>query len=117
MIAALLREHRLLEDRVHAMPASADQVLEVGQTLLAFARQEDEAFAALRPLLDPVVLSEMGEEHREIGGDLELLEWLVTSAPASPDVAVMTESLARRIRQHVSRDGRLLSRAVVMVDQ
>ena len=86
-------------------------VLAAGQTLLAFARQEDQAFSALNRLLEPAVLEEMRAEHEEISRDLELLDWLVTSSPESPDAAVLAESIARRMLQHVSRDGRLLARA------
>ena len=111
VLSALLREHRSLEERIRWMSATPPQVLQAGRTLLEFARHEDQAFATLARWLDPAVLDEMGAEHAQISHDLELLEWLLTTMPDSPDAAVLAESLARRMYSHVSRDGRLLARA------
>ena len=86
-------------------------VLAAGRTLLSFARQEDQALAALTSLMEPAVLHELRVEHREISHDLDLLGWLVRTTPESPDVPALAESLARRMHKHVSRDGRLLARA------
>lgn len=85
-------------------------VLAAGQTLLQFARQEDEALAAFGRLLEPAVINEMRAEHEEISQDLDLLAWLVSTTPDSPDASVLAESLARRMHRHVNRDGRLLAR-------
>lgn len=93
------------------MEASPAAVLAAGETLLAFARRENEAFAALTRLMDVAVVNEMQAEHEEIERDLELLEWIVATTPDSPDASVLAESIARRMLQHVSRDGRLLARA------
>ena len=98
------------------MTASPAGVLAAGRTLLGFARREDEAFATLTRWLDPAVLQEMQAEHDEITSDLELLEWLEEAVPDSPDAGVLAESLARRMLQHVSRDGRLLARAAGLTD-
>ena len=111
VLVDLLRDHRALEDRVRELHPTPELVLAAGQTLLAFARQEDQAFSALNRLLEPAVLDEMRAEHEEISRDLELLDWLVTSSPESPDAAVLAESIARRMLRHVNRDGRLLARA------
>jgi hypothetical protein len=110
-LSSLLRAHEALEACIRDMDASPPAVLDAGRTLLDFARREDEMFGALARWLDPVVLKEMATEHDEIRLDLELLEWLLTTTPESPDAATLAESLARRMQQHVSRDGRLLSRA------
>jgi hypothetical protein len=111
VLVDLLREHRVLEDGMRELDPTPGLVLAVGQTLLAFARQEDEAFSALNRLLEPAVLDEMRAEHEEISRDLELLDWLVCSTPDSPDAAVLAASIASRMLRHVSRDGRLLARA------
>lgn len=111
VIVDLLREHRALENRVRELDPTPELVLAAGLTLLAFARQEDQAFSALNRLIEPAVLEEMRAEHEEISRDLELLDWLASSTPASPDATTLAESLARRMLRHVSRDGRLLARA------
>lgn len=65
----------------------------------------------LAELLDPVVRAELEGEYLQIAEDLELLQWLLATTPDSPDVAVLSASLARRMRAHVERDARLLSSA------
>ncbi|HVL69046.1 MAG TPA: hypothetical protein VM364_17445 [Vicinamibacterales bacterium] len=99
------------------MDTSPAEVLAAGQALLAFAQQESHAFSVLLRLLDPAVVHEMETEHQEFARDLELLEWLVTTTSESPDAAMLAESLARRMHQHVARDGRLLARAAVLVSR
>ena len=111
VLAALLAGQRDLEARIHDLEADPRQVLEVGSALLAFAAREDEAFDTLAPLLDPAVEAELSDEHRQFAEDLELLQWLLQTTPESPDVAILTTSLIRRMRRHIDRDGRLLSRA------
>ena len=59
--------------------------------------------------LDPSVERALAREHEEFAEDLELLDWLVVATPDSPDIALLTESLVRRMRQHIERDGRLLA--------
>ena len=114
MLGTLIEEQRELEARIHDLHASPRDTLIVGESLLAFAAREDEAFSVLTPLLDPVVQAELAAEHHRIADDLELLEWLLQASPMSPDVAVLTASLVRRMRQHINRDGRLLSRAAAL---
>ena len=114
MLGTLIAEQRELEARIHDLHASPRETLVVGASLLAFAAREDEAFSALAPLLDPAVQAELSTEHQRIGEDLELLDWLLQTSPMSPDVSVLTASLVRRMRQHISRDGRLLSRAAAL---
>lgn len=97
---------------MNSLQGSATDILEAGRTLLAFARKEDQALAALAALMEPAVIDELRAEHDEISHDLELLGWIVSTTPESPDAAALAESLARRMHQHVSRDGRLLARAV-----
>jgi hypothetical protein len=112
LLNELLEEHRSLEDRMSTLQGSPVDVLAAGQTLLSFAQQEDEALAVLTSLMEPAVLNELRAEHEEIGHDLDLLGWIVSTTPDSPDASALAESLARRMHQHVSRDGRLLARAV-----
>jgi hypothetical protein len=114
MLATLIAEQVQLEERINDLRSSPRQTLGAGQALLEFAAREDEAFAALSSLLDPAVQAEMRTEHEQIAEDLELLEWLLQTTPDSPDVAVLTLSLIRRMRQHVDRDGRLLTRAAAL---
>lgn len=113
-LAALLAEQRSLEEQVHDLRLCAEETLRVGQALLAFAHREDQAFSAVAPLLDPVVQPDLAVEHQQLAEDLQLLEWLVQTTPESPDILVLTVSLRGRMRQHVDRDGRLLSRAAGM---
>ena len=112
VLPGLLRKHRSLEESMRDLLPTPDSVLAAGQTLLGFAREEEEALAALGRLLEPAVINEMRAEHVEISQDLELLAWLVSTAADSADASVLAESLARRIHCHVNRDGRLLARAV-----
>lgn len=65
----------------------------------------------LLSLLEPAVRDDLVIEHERLADDLPLLEWLMESAPGSPDVTALADSLTRRMREHVSRDGRLLEQA------
>ena len=114
MLVALIVEQRELEARIHDLHASPRETLVAGASLLAFAAREDEAFSALAPLLDPAVRVELAADHQRIAEDLELLDWLLQTTPTSADVSVLTASLVRRMRQHICRDGRLLSRAAAL---
>ena len=60
------------------------------------------------------VIQELASEHEQLAEDLQLLEWLVRTAPESPDVDGLTTSLLSRMRTHVHRDGRLLTRAAAL---
>lgn len=110
-LTSLIAEQSALDARIHGVDASPGQTLALGQALLAFGAREHEAFAAL---LDTAVRQELQAEHQQIADDLELLEWLVRVSPDSPDVTILTASLARRMRQHIDRDGRLLARAAML---
>ena len=90
------------------------EILAEGQALLALAEREEEAFAALLPLVESSVKADLCEEHHELAEDLGLLDWLLRTTPDSPDTATLAASLGRRMRQHLDRDGRLLKRAVAM---
>lgn len=114
MLAELTAEQRTLEARLHDPEATPRQTLIVGQALLAFAAREHEVFSSLAPLLDPAAQVELEAEHRAIAEDLELLGWLLTVTPESPDVPILTASLVRRMRDHIERDGRLYSRAAAL---
>jgi hypothetical protein len=111
VLDALLTEHRELHSHIEGLLASPRETLAAGEALLAFAKHEDAAFAALTPLLDPAVQAELSAEHQQIAEDLELLRWLLRTTPDSPDLSVLTTSLVRRMRRHIDRDGRLLARA------
>lgn len=110
-LTALMAEQQALEEQVHDLRLGAEQTLRVGNALLSFAQREDQAFSAVASLLDPIVQQDLAREHRQLEEDLQLLDWLVQTTPDSPDILVLTVSLRTRMRQHVDRDGRLLSRA------
>jgi hypothetical protein len=65
----------------------------------------------LLSLLEPAVRGDLAAEHERLADDLALLEWLMESAPGSPDVTTLADSLICRMRAQVSRDGRLLEQA------
>lgn len=110
----LMDFQRILEERTSDLGASASGVLEVGAVVLEFAEREEAAFFPLLPLLDPAARAELGGEHEQLGEDLQLLEWLVSTTPDSPDVGTLAEAIARRMRSHIARDGRLLAQAARM---
>ena len=111
-LTRLIALQRSLESRTAALADSATEVLQAGEAVLEFAAHEEAAFFPLLPLLDPAARAELGEEHGNLAADLQLLRWLVATTPDSPDVAALAAALARRIREHIARDGRLLSQAL-----
>lgn len=108
-LGSLLTHLRELEARIPDPAGCPRQTLVAGEALLAFAALEEEAFAGLTPLLDPAVHADLQAEHHQFAEDLDLLQWLLRTTPESPDVAVLTASLVRRMREHIARDGRLLA--------
>lgn len=114
MLSSLAAELRHLEARLHDPEATPRQTLVVGQALLAFAAREHQFFSNVAPLLDPAAQSQLMAAHQAIAEDLELLEWLLAALPDSPDIPVLTVSLVRRMRDHIERDGRLLTRAATL---
>jgi hypothetical protein len=117
LLAALLVEQRELEARIPDDRASPQDTLRIGEAVLRFAAHEDDAFSALAPWLDPAALTELTGEHQRFSDDLELLGSLLRATPDSPDVFSLTASLLTRMRQHVTRDGRLLARAAAFADR
>jgi hypothetical protein len=113
-VAALLAEQRALERRICGLAPRPHDALLVGEALLAFASREDTAFSGVASLLDPAVTQELASEHAQLAEDLQLLDWLVRTTPESPDVDVLTASLLSRMRTHIDRDGRLLTRAAAL---
>ena len=81
---------------------------------MAFALCEHEVLADVLKLLDPAVRAELAAEHQQLAEDLSLLEWLLRTTPDSPDVSVLSMSLARRMRQHLERDQRLLNKSLAL---
>jgi hypothetical protein len=113
-IERLMDLQRTLEARTSGLGASADDVLKVGAAVLEFAEREEAVFFPLLPLLDPAAKADLGGEHEQVAEDLQLLDWLVKTTPASPDVAILADAIARRMREHIARDGRLLAQAARM---
>lgn len=113
-IDRLMELQRMLEARTSGLGASAADVLEVGAAVLEFAECEEAVFFPLLPLLDPAAKADLGGEHEQLGEDLQLLDSLVATTPDSPDVGILAEAIARRMRTHIARDGRLLAQAARM---
>jgi hypothetical protein len=113
-IGRLMELQHRLEARTSGLGASAAEVLEVGVAVLDFAEREEAFFFPLLPLLDPAAKAELGGEHEQLAEDLELLDWLVKTTPDSADVGILAEAIARRMRAHIARDGRLLAQAARM---
>jgi hypothetical protein len=107
----MLQEHRALVTALDISPLTPGDVITVGRSLLAFAGTKGTSLRVLLSLLEPAVRDELITEHQRLVDDLALLEWLLESAPGSPDVTALADSLVRRMRAHVSRDGRLLEQA------
>lgn len=112
-LSALQDAHSRIEARMRAC-LTADEVLNIGHDVLKFAEREEEAFRALLPLIDPAARAGLAAEHEQIEEDLNLLGSLVEQSPQSSDVAALAYSIARRMAQHVERDGRLLARAMTI---
>ena len=113
----LMDLQQILEERTSGLEASTSDVLEVGAAVLEFAEREEAAFFPLLPLLDPAALAELGGEHVQLRENLQLLEWLVSTTPDSPDVGTLAEAIVRRMRGHIARDGRLLAQAARMASR
>ena len=113
-IERLVELQRILEARTSELGATAGDVLKVGAAVLAFAEREEAVFFQLLPLLDPAAKAELGGEHAQLAEDLELLDWLVRTLPESPDIGILAEAIAARMRGHIARDGRLLAQAARM---
>lgn len=107
----MLQEHRGLAAALDRSSLSPEDVISLGRSLLSFAGTEGQSLAVLLSMLEPAVRDDLAAEHERLEDDLALLAWLIEAAPESPDIADLSESLVRRMRDHVSRDGRLLERA------
>ena len=96
--------------------ADADEnpaaVLVAGAEVLAFAQVEERLFFPIVPLLDPLVSAELEHEHEQLADDLQLLQSLFTADRECPDAATLATALARRLRSHLERDGRLIAHAI-----
>ena len=114
-LLSLARSQSAVEQAAHRIDARPGDVLVVGRMLLRLAEHEQEALRPLLPLLDPAVRAILEAEHQQIDEDLALLDWLAATDSDSPDIAVLTTSLTRRIREHLGRDRRLLDRAMSLI--
>lgn len=113
-IEHLMALQHMLEARTSGLGASAADVLKVGAAVLDFAGREEAVFFPLLPLLDPAAKAELGGEHGQLAEDLELLDWLLRTTPDSADIGILADAIARRMRAHIARDGRLLAQAARM---
>lgn len=111
MVWRMLQEHRGLVTALDRSPLTPAEVIALGRSLLAFAGTEGQSLAVLLSMLEPAVRDDLAAEHERLEDDLALLAWLMEAAPESPDVVALADSLVRRMREHVCRDGRLLERA------
>jgi hypothetical protein len=107
----MLHQHRTLVSALDSLPMTAREVIAVGRSVLALAREEGRTLSVLLSLLEPAVRDDLSAEHQLLADDVALLEWLLETTPASPDVSALAESLACRLREHLERDSRLLERA------
>ena len=87
-------------------------VLAAGAEVLAFAQVEERLLFPIVPLLDPSVRAELEHEHEQLADDLQLLQSLFTADPECPDAATLATAVARRLRSHLERDGRLIAHAI-----
>jgi hypothetical protein len=110
-LTRLMELQRDLEEHISSLAVLPVDVLKIGTAVLAFAEREEAAFFPLLRLLDPAARAELGGDHQQLADDLQLLEWLVSTTPDSPDVATMADAIVRRMRGHIARDGRLLAQA------
>lgn len=111
MVCRMLQEHRGLAIALDKSSITPAEVIALGRSLLAFAGTDGQSLAVLLSMLEPAVREDLAGEHQRLADDLALLAWLMEAAPESPDIAALADSLVRRMREHVSRDGRLLERA------
>lgn len=111
VLALVVHEHHALAACLSSAVLTPAQVLELGRALLKVAEKEEDALAALVPMLDPIVWRELRDQHTQLSDDLSLLDWLLRTTPDSPDVTMLTRSLVGRMRAHVERDCRLLDQA------
>lgn len=111
MVSRMLQEHRGLATALDKSPLTPAEVIALGRSLLAFAGKEGQSLAVMLSMLEPAVRDDLAGEHERLKDDLALLGWLMEAAPESADVAALADSLVRRMREHVSRDRRLLERA------
>jgi len=116
-LARLIDAQRAIEARLQSGGRTPHDVLDAGRHVLEFAEREEDAFESLLPLMDQAVRGVLKTEHEQFGEDLRLLEWLLANTPDSPDVAALATSLARRMTEHLERDGRLLARAAALRGQ
>ena len=110
-LSRLLDAQRALEQLTSAPEPTPGEVLELGAQVLEFAEREESALLPALPLLDQAARDELTGEHARLAEDLELLRWLVSTTPESADVTSLAAAIARRMRLHVARDGRLLEQA------
>jgi hypothetical protein len=114
--AADLERLIALEESVRTRLAAADEnpaaVLAAGQEVLDFAALEERLFFPILPLLDAHAREQLGDEHRLLADDLQLLHHLIATSPESPDVGTLASALTRRLRDHMARDSRLLAQGL-----
>ena len=103
------REHRRLE-RLAATVGDDDPgaVLQLGSAVVLHGLFEEIHLFQVHRLLDPSVRDELRVDHDRIGEDLALLEDLLAEGSPCDDLPPLTAALARHLREHVERDGRVL---------
>ena len=103
---------RSVSARLDAVDGNPANVLDAGAEVLAFADLEERLFFPILPLLDPLAAAELEQEHHQLADDLQLLHHLIAATPDSPDVGTLASALARRLRSHIARDGRLIAQGL-----
>lgn len=103
------REHRRLERLAAALPADDPvAVLHLGSAVLLHGFFEETYLFAAHRLLDRAVCELLCGEHDEIREGLALLEDLLRDPGSPEDLPSLAAALARRVQEHVERDGRIL---------
>ena len=109
LLLRVAREHRRLERLAATVrETEPDVVLQLGAAVVLHGLVEELYLFALHRLLDPAVREELRADHDRIEETLSLLEELLADPDPGDDLPVLTAALARRLREHVERDGRLL---------
>jgi hypothetical protein len=103
---------RSVSRRLDDAGENPEAVVAAGNDVIGFAALEERLFFPILPLLDPLAQAELAREHEQLEDDLQLLGNLMTATPESPDVAALASAVARRLRAHIARDGRLLAQGL-----
>ncbi len=109
-MAAVAANHaRLRAAAERVEPTDAEAILALGAGVLLHGALEPAHAAAILAVVDGAVREQLRAEHGALEEDLQLLrEMLDSPDTVAEDVATLSASLLRRLREHIARDERLL---------